>query len=170
MPLPSAFADDKAKRVEMCEDDKAEAAARKSACSAIIDDAQASPREKADAYFNRGALNDEERNFEAAIADYTAAIGLNPSDSAAFLMRGNAHDSKGDKDKALADYSEAIRLDPNDASGYFNRGAVYHEQGDKEKAIADYSKAVAIDPSHEGAREGLTELTAPPAAAPPAPR
>lgn len=54
------------------------------------------------------AANDADR----AIADYTAAIRLDPKYANAYFNRGNGYNSKNDTARAIADYTEVIRLDP----------------------------------------------------------
>lgn len=155
------FAEDLAGQIEVCDHEQTPALQRRAACSTIIANPAATPIQRADALVNRGSSFDDDRDFGRAIADFTAAIALNPKDASAFLLRGNSHDANGDLDKALADYNSAIGLDPHDASGYFNRATVYQAKGDMDRAIADYQKALEIDGSHEGAKEGLAELATP---------
>ena len=51
-------------------------------------------------------------DYERAIADYSKAIALNPSDATFYLDRAFALARKGDTDRALVDYGKAIELDP----------------------------------------------------------
>ena len=64
----------------------------------------------------------------SALADYSAAIRVNPTHAAAYCGRGSIYSQKREFDKAIADYSEAIRLDPKDATAYFDRALTYEEQ------------------------------------------
>jgi len=75
-----------------------------------------------------------------AIADYSAAIRLDPNYAAAYSNRGLSYYYKYEFGKAIADHTEAIRLDPNDGRDYYNRGIAYEEIGDKAKAAADFAK------------------------------
>ena len=59
--------------------------------------------------------------YDNAIADYNAAIQLDPKDAVAYSNRGVAWGIKKEYDKAIADFSEAIRLDPKDVGAYNNR-------------------------------------------------
>lgn len=58
-----------------------------------------------------------------AIADYSEAIRLNPSDADAYLSRSEVYRTSGDDKKASADIAEATRLrvqqsrEDNDAGG-----------------------------------------------------
>ena len=84
--------------------------------------------------------------YDKAIADYTEAIRLNPTDALAYITRGNAFWFNDEDDKAIADYTEAIRLDPKIASFYHSRGMVYYYKDEYDEAIADYTEAIRLDP------------------------
>jgi len=96
---------------------------------------------KGDALLSQG-------NFDAAIAAYTQAIGLNPKYAVAYSHRGHAYGQKSDFDTSIADCTEAIRLDPQFAEAYNNRGFAYGSKGDFEKAIADFTEAIRLDPQN----------------------
>jgi Flp pilus assembly protein TadD len=51
-----------------------------------------------------------EGDLDAAIADYTEAIRLDPRDSTAYRHRGLAYEAKGDGEHASADYNMVIQL------------------------------------------------------------
>ncbi len=76
-----------------------------------------------------------------AIADYSKAIEIIPTDAEAYTLRAAAYKEKGDFDGALADYDKAIELDPQYADAYRKRGALYQDKGDLAQATADYDKA-----------------------------
>ena len=80
------------------------------------------------AYINRGSAYAKKGDFEAAIADHTKAIELDPNLHIAYSNRGVAYAEKGDLDNAIADYSKAIALDPNDAKAYRNRADAYFKR------------------------------------------
>jgi tetratricopeptide (TPR) repeat protein len=93
------------------------------------------------AYYNRGHLRHDRRDYDRAIADYDEAIRLDPEYVLALVNRGNAWEAKGDYDRAIADYDEAIRLDPKNMLAFLNRGIAWQAKGDYDKAIADYDEA-----------------------------
>jgi len=99
----------------------------------------------------RRATADQARAFDLAIADFTAALRLDPNNAKTYQERGVAYLSKGDLDKAIADFTQAIRLDPNDADAYYNRGYVYVTKKDYDRAIADFEAALRINPKHPNA-------------------
>jgi tetratricopeptide (TPR) repeat protein len=53
------------------------------------------------------------KRYDEALADYTRAIELDPSDAEFFGSRGQAYQAIGRYDEALADFNRAIELDPN---------------------------------------------------------
>ena len=89
-------------------------------------------------YFNRGNAYDQLGQLDLAIADYTEAIKLDPTDPDFFNNRGQTYDSRGEHDLAIADYTEAIRLDATSARPLYNRGLSYANKGDYQRAIADF--------------------------------
>jgi tetratricopeptide (TPR) repeat protein len=67
------------------------------------------------AMISQGKTESNAGAYDRAIADYNAAIRLDPKSALAFIGRGDAYTSKGDHDRAVADYNEAVRLDPTRA-------------------------------------------------------
>jgi len=96
--------------------------------------------ESGDAYYSK-------KDYDRAIADYTQAIRLNPSNGVYYNNRGLAYQDKKDYDRAIADFTEAIRLDPRTAVIYLNRGHAYRDKEDYDRAIADYTEAIRLDPN-----------------------
>ena len=64
------------------------------------------------AYSNRGNAFDDRKDYERAIADFDAAIKIDPRYATAFYNRGNSKLNSGDKAGAIADYREALELRP----------------------------------------------------------
>ena len=83
---------------------------------------------------------------EGALADYSAAIRVDPRNSWAFERRGRLYLKRGDCEPALADFTEAIRLEPGNARAYCGRGCVRLMQRQFELAIPDLTEAIALDP------------------------
>jgi lipoprotein NlpI len=98
------------------------------------------------AYYNRGVAHHRKGQYDLAIADYTSALKLNPSDAKAHNNRGVAYKNQRRFDLALADYNAAIELDPDNASAHFNRANAYAQRGQNEQAIADYNDAIRLHP------------------------
>src|ERR1700728_4312139 len=74
------------------------------ACTRIIEDKTVAPDDLGRAYTARGnAWLDVKHDYDRAIADFTAAIGINPADGIPYYGRGNAWIAKGDQNRAIAD-------------------------------------------------------------------
>jgi RNA polymerase sigma factor (sigma-70 family) len=101
------------------------------------------------AYFHRATIWIFLDQPENAIADFTAAIKLDPTKSLFYMNRGNVFRTKGDYDGAIADYTVAIRLDPKWADTYYQRGDAWYQKGSHDKAISDFTEAIRL-----GAKDG----------------
>jgi tetratricopeptide (TPR) repeat protein len=97
-------------------------------------------------YRTRGNAHYRKTDYDRAIADYDASIGLAPKDAGTYSNRGAAYNEKGDMDRAIADFDQAIRLDPKLANAYSNRGYAYNKMGEYDRAIADLDQAIRLDP------------------------
>lgn len=105
----------------------------------------------AHAFYNRGLAYKRKEDYDRAIADFTDAIRLDPSDADMFRNRGSAYDDAEQYDRALADYDQSIKLDPSSASSFVNRGVTHANKGDDDRAIRDFDEAIRLDP-----KRGLT--------------
>src|SRR5262245_23515223 len=83
---------------------------------------------------------------ERALADYEAAIRIDPNNPAVFRDRGILWRRHGDLDRALVDFDRAIRLGFSDSDAYNERGLVWYEKRRYERAIADFNQAIKINP------------------------
>jgi len=82
-----------------------------------------------------------------AIADFDAAIKLDPTNADAYSGRGDIRQEKDDNDGAIADYSRVIELTPIAAYGaWVGRGDAKQAKGDNDGAIADYDRAIDLSP------------------------
>lgn len=99
-----------------------------------------------DPYHQRAAKRATKGDLDGAIADWTAAIKIEPRATLYYRDRARTLDQKGDLDRAIADYTEAIKLEERKHAGYeyFARGGVWHKKGDLDRAIADYGEAIQI--------------------------
>ena len=87
------------------------------------------------------------QQYEAALADYSRAIELDPKYTQAYTNRGTTYDALQQYEVALADYGRAIELDSNFAQAYYNRGNTYKALQQFEAALVDYKRAIKLDPS-----------------------
>jgi tetratricopeptide (TPR) repeat protein len=125
------------------------------ACSAVLQSLpQASTADLVRAAISRGgaftAIGDPAR----AIADYTAALRLDPRASRAFNGRGLAYWRAGYLERAIADYTVALYLDPTFSHAFYNRGSAHYARAENDLAFADYNAALRIDPRYAHAYAG----------------
>ena len=73
------------------------------------------------AHFYRGNAFFLRRDYRQAIADYDAAIRLDPNFIKAYHIRGNAYFLLEDYEQALANFDQVIQLDPNYSEVTFYR-------------------------------------------------
>lgn len=90
-----------------------------------------------------------EGNAEAALADCTKAIQLNPHNGDAFYERGIDLLIKRQFQPAILDFSEAIHIDPDDSWSYWGRGWGYFVAGESELAAGDFATAANKNPSNQ---------------------
>lgn len=114
-------------------------------CSAVINRNSQATADLLIAYRNRAAAESRRGDRRAAIADYSAAINLEPKMPALYVSRGLTERASGDLQAAIRDYSRAIELDPSAASPYVSRGFAEADQGALDAAIEDYNRALARD-------------------------
>lgn len=111
--------------------------------------AQVGPNSQAETLFNRGEDHWHNGDSEKAIADYTAAIALNPQYIQAYCRRAWAYETKDDHDKAIADCTAAIRINPKYAAAYRFRGRAYFMKGETSRAEADFARVKSLEPMVE---------------------
>ena len=103
------------------------------------------------AYNDRGNRYARSGDDAAAIADYDAAVALDPEYESSYVNRGVAYERMGLGDRAVADYTDAITRDPYQPTAYMNRGNHYIRRGQPQLAIDDYTTAISLDGYDAGA-------------------
>ncbi len=96
------------------------------------------------------------RDFKSALADFDAALKLNPKYADALNNRAITKKKMGDLAGAIADYTEALKCDPSLYRVYLNRGIAHSEAGDVAAAMQDLS--TAVDHKVPQAAEPLRQL------------
>lgn len=114
------------------------------ACTKLID---AGRGNLVDYHVARGEALLDKRDCDGALADFDAAVRLNPRDSNSQGGRGLVfYTCKRDFAQAVAAFSEVIRLTPRDAAAYDIRGNAKKYLGDLDGSIADDTMAIRLAP------------------------
>src|SRR4051794_14577199 len=80
--------------------------------------------------FRRGVAAYQQGEYDRAIADFTAAVRLDPGDAQAYAYRADAWRLVCEYDRSAEDYSRALRLDPANPRFHINRAAVHQLRND----------------------------------------
>ena len=83
--------------------------------------------------------------YDRAIADFDAAVGINPGIAGLYLERGLAYEAKGEHLPAIRDFSEAIERGPKLVQAHFGRAMAYQANGQRDLSIADMDNAMRLD-------------------------
>ena len=113
----------------------------------------ANPR-SAQAYELRGLANQELKQFQNAIDDYTVDLQFNPTHAYALHQRGICHVQLKQDNFALADFDSALHLRSDFATTYVARGFLYNRRHAYKKAMADFTQAIALNPRLPNAYRG----------------
>lgn len=92
---------------------------------------------KSEASFNRG-------DWDAAIAEASGAIALDPKNEVAFTIRAGAYANKGKLKEALQDCNTAIGINPYFPLAYNNRGHALELSGQLPQAELDYEMSCSL--------------------------
>ncbi|HEX4128641.1 MAG TPA: tetratricopeptide repeat protein [Pirellulales bacterium] len=106
-------------------------------------------------YFERAEMHAEQANLRDAVADYTAAIELDPTMADAYVGRGYCALIRGMPEQAAPDFEAALELKPHHPRAYFGLGKAYRLCGYPEEAAQFLSEALRLDPSNLAARAEL---------------
>ena len=113
-------------------------------CGALIDNEKTLRADRVKALVARGSAYGRKDQVDRAIADYDAALRLDPTLADIFNARGELWRKKGDRPRALADFGAAIKLNPQ-----------------HEAARANY-KSLALELERIGAQMAIKNKANPP--------
>src|SRR5262249_52597333 len=104
---------------------------------------------------NRANVYSATRDYDKAIADFSAAIQLQPQTATYFAWRGACYTHKPDYAAAIADYSEALRLEPKNSAFLVSRGDCFRSQQKWDQAQSDYQASLELRKAASGAEHQL---------------
>jgi len=116
----------------------------------LWDDAEKLVRNKPGAYgveriyTNRGNKLFQLRRYDEAIADFSKAIAVFPSDELVYGSRGKAYYFLGKYQDAILDFNHALALKPDSRRLYYDRAMAYRALGNFAAAQEDFTKSCAF--------------------------
>lgn len=145
--------------------DKRDAANRKldrtvriAACTRLIDNAELTKQEHAQAYLQRGTLLRRNEEWDQAMADFDQCLLLDPGNPSAHKNRGFVYFNTNRFTDADAAFSQAIELDPRNEVHFFYRARARAALKKYDEAIADYSQALVFAPRYFSAYTGRARV------------
>jgi len=104
-----------------------------------------------------GNIHFERSEFKKAVAVYSQAFELAPSDHLLVSNRSYAHACLGSYKNALSDAEIAIKIKPDWPKGYYRRGNALSGLGQHEEAAYSYLQCLTLDSSVLPARKSLAK-------------
>jgi len=101
--------------------------------------------QKAKTFYKAGNEFVDNQKYEDAVAQFTSAIGLEPSNSDYYSARANAYEKLNKYTEAYADYEKALVFKPKDADAVISLGRVCNKLNKFEEALALLNRASALD-------------------------
>ena len=89
-------------------------------------------------------------NDAAALAVFTKAIEIDPSEVGAYGYRGMTNRRLGNYQQAVEDFTKVLELSPQDR-GYLERGSTYHLMREYQLALDDLNRAIDANPRYRDA-------------------
>jgi tetratricopeptide (TPR) repeat protein len=96
-------------------------------CGALIDNEKTERPDRLKALIVRAGVYVRKEQTDRAIADYDAALRLDPTQAVLFNARGELWRKKGDRPRAVRDFGAAIKLDPQFETARANYKALAQE-------------------------------------------
>jgi tetratricopeptide (TPR) repeat protein/predicted Ser/Thr protein kinase len=92
----------------------------------------------------------QQGNVDEAIAEYEAAIDLDPGFVEAYVDLGNLMVREGDFQRGLELFEEALDIEPGHVKAHLSMGDAYLQMGDYDPAAYHYQMVVDLDPEAAG--------------------
>lgn len=110
----------------------------------------------ADGLKNEGNGHMDSSRFEDAIASYTKAIKLDPTNPKYYCNRAAALNNLGNYEDAIRDSEMALRYDPYYGKAFWRLGTSHSKLGqNRVEAVRCYKRAVELEPDNERYKECL---------------
>lgn len=96
-------------------------------------------------FFKAGNEFVDKMKYEDAIAQFTSAIGLEPSNAGFYSARANAYEQVKKFNEAYADYEKALVFKPKEVTYVVSLGRICNALGKFDEALALLDRASALD-------------------------
>jgi tetratricopeptide (TPR) repeat protein len=106
-------------------------------------------------HYNTGTGFRREGRFDEAIAEFEAALALNPRHAPTHNNLGITLAAQGKADESIPHYEEALRLDPGFAEAYFNLAEALRATQRLGEAVTAYERSLALQPAQPVAHYNL---------------
>jgi len=96
-------------------------------------------------FYKAGTEFVESLKYDDAVAQFTSALGVEPSNPVYYHARGKTYMSLLKYEEAKADFEKASVFDPKDVGIFVSLGAVNNKMGNYEEALRNLNRASALD-------------------------
>jgi tetratricopeptide (TPR) repeat protein len=96
-------------------------------------------------FYKAGKNFVENMKYEDAVAQFTNALGIEPSKPDYYYARGRAYESLSKYEEAKADFEKVIVFAPKEVDAYIGLGAVCNKMYNYEEALKYLNRASALD-------------------------
>ena len=97
-------------------------------------------------FSRRGEASMARHDYARALADFSKAIDLEPSNGKTYRERAAAHMAARQPLLAMSDFDQALKLKPDDAQALIGRGRLYLASRAPDRAETDFNAALKADP------------------------
>ncbi len=116
-------------------------------CNEALDAEVLTNSDRVATHVNRGILKSRLGISQEAMADFDAALSLDPNQPEAYLNKGVVLIRQDSADAALPLFTIALEKNTRrPAIAYYGRGIAHEELGNLRSAYSDYKRAAAEDP------------------------
>jgi tetratricopeptide (TPR) repeat protein/tRNA A-37 threonylcarbamoyl transferase component Bud32 len=95
-------------------------------------------------YNNRGTIHLNLKEYDLAVADFTAALERNDQYAEAYANRGLAYAAQFKDDAALEDFHKAVTLEPDYAPAYTARAEIFRKRKQFVEEVRDYTRLLPL--------------------------
>ena len=128
-------------------------------CDLALNEEALATRDRVATLVNRGILHMHAKRTDTALADFDAAIGLDPASAEAWVNKGIALLRVGRDGEAAEVITKGLDLGPaNPAVAYYSRAFAFEGIGRVRDAYEDFGRAAALAPEWPSPGEQLSRF------------